>query len=655
MRKQNERTADAAAQRMLDRAEEAGIQTTWDRWDAMQPQCGFGSLGICCRICSMGPCRIDPFGDGPQTGVCGANADTIAARNLVRMIAAGTSAHSDHGRGVAHTLLIAARGATGDYSISDEHKLRVLAQEYGVQTDGKDTRKIAEELALAAGAEFGQQEGQLRFLSRAPAKRQKIWQDRGVAPRGIDREVVQLMHITTMGVDNDYKSIIGHGIRAALADGWGGSMIATDLSDILFGSPKPIRSEVNLGILVEDQVNIVVHGHEPILSEMIVAASNDPELLKLAKEKGAKGITLAGICCTANEILMRHGIPIAGNFLSQELAILTGTVDAMVVDVQCIMPGLGELTKCYHTKLVTTSPKCRFPGDIQHIELDEEHALDAAKQIVRTAIENFPNRDKAQVHSPGSGMSTGLIAGFTAENAFQFLGGRYRATYRPLNNAIIEGRIRGLAGVVGCNNPNICQDFAHLEMTRELIKNDVLVVQTGCAAIACAKAGLLTPEGARFAGPGLQEVCEAVGIPPVLHLGACVDNSRILVALCNVIKEGGLGEDLSDIPVAGAAPEWMSEKAIAIGFYVVASGIYTVFGKPHPVLGGKNLTEYICGDIEKEYGARFDFEEDPIKAAHLMIDHINKKREALKLQPMLSEKEKESAAAEAEPVAVPGA
>jgi len=645
MAKQKNRSVDAAAQQMLSCAAEVGIQTSWDRWDAMQPQCGFGQLGICCRICNMGPCRVDPFGDGPQKGVCGADADTIAARNLVRMIAAGSAAHSDHGRDIAHTLLMAAGNPVADFQIKDKQRLLALAAEYGVPIDGRKIGAIAQDVARTALSEFGQQDGALRFLKRAPERRQKIWEQQEVAPRGIDREVVQLMHVTTMGVDNDYKSVIKHGIRTALADGWGGSMIATDLSDVLFGSPKPIRSQVNLGILTTDQVNVVVHGHEPALSEMIVAASRDPELLQLARDKGAKGITLAGICCTANEILMRHGIPIAGNFLSQELAILTGVVDAMIVDVQCVMPALGELVKCYHTKLVTTSPKCRFPGEVEHIPFDEEHALAAAKQIMRVAIENYPNRDGARIRTLGPGMNTGLVAGFTAENAYRFLGGTYRATYRPLNNAIIEGRIRGLAGVVGCNNPNICHDMGHLEMTKELIKHDVLVVQTGCAAIGCAKAGLLAPEGARFAGPGLQEVCEAVGIPPVLHLGSCVDNSRILIALCNVITEGGLGEDLSDIPVAGAAPEWMSEKAIAIGFYVVASGVFTVFGTPHPILGSRNLTDYLCDGIEEEYGAKFAFEADPIKAAHLMIDHINKKREALKLQPMLSEREPAEVAA----------
>ena len=579
------RTANVAAQQMLGIAEEAGIQTSWDRWDAMQPQCGFGKLGLCCRICNMGPCRIDPFGEGPQCGVCGANADTIAARNLARMIAAGSAAHSDHGRDIAEALLMASRGETGDYQIKDEQKLVALAIEYGIATAGKSIKQIAEKVAEAAFAEFGQQHGQLHFIKRAPEKRQKIWQNQTVTPRGIDREIAQLMNCTLMGVDNDYKSIIKHGIRTALANGWGGSMLATELSDVLFGSPMPLRSEVNLGVLKEDEVNIVVHGHEPTLSEMIVEASRDPELLQLAKSKGANGITLAGICCTANEILMRHGVPIAGNFLTQEIAILTGAVEAMVVDVQCIMPALAEVTKCYHTKLVTTSPKCHFPGDVEHIEFDERHGLETAKRIIRLAIENYPNRDKNQVNIPDR--KTGLIAGFTAENTSRLLGGRYRSSYRPLNNAIIEGRIRGLAGVVGCNNPNIRQDWAHLEMTKELIKHDVLVVQTGCAAIACAKDGLLTPESASFAGPGLREICETVGIPPVLHMGACVDNSRILIALCNVLREGGLGEDISDIPVAGAAPEWMSEKAVAIGFYVVASGVFTVFGTPHPVLGSE--------------------------------------------------------------------
>jgi carbon-monoxide dehydrogenase catalytic subunit len=467
------------------------------------------------------------------------------------------------------------------------------------------------------------------MTNRAPAKRLALWRKLNIVPRGIDREIVEIMHRTTMGVDNDYKNILNHGMRAALADGWGGSMIATELSDILFGSPKPIRATVNLGVLKEDQVNIVVHGHEPTLSDVVQEAVKDPELVALAKKYGAKGINLAGMCCTANEILMRHGIPSAGNFLQQELAILTGAVELMMVDVQCIMPALSSAANCSHTKLVTTSPKCKFPG-VEHIEFKEDRAMEIAKQIIRMGVENFKNRAKARVDIPKE--VEGLLAGFTTENTFHILGGKYRGTYRPLNDAIISGRLRGAAAVVGCNNPNIRQDWAHVSMVKELIKNDVLVVQTGCAAIACAKEGLLTPESAlKFAGPGLQEICQAVGIPPVLHVGSCVDNTRILIILSEVLKEGGLGEDFSDLPVAGAAPEWMSEKAVAIGFYVVASGVFTVFGTPHPVLGSKNVTNYITNELEDIVGGKFAFEPNPIKAAHLMIKHIDKKREALKL------------------------
>ena len=628
-----ERSYDPASQKMIKKAEEENIKIVWDRYDAMQPQCGFGELGICCRICNMGPCRIDPFGEGPQEGVCGASKDTIVARNFARMIASGAAAHSDHGRDIAHTLILAARGEAHDYALKGTNKLKRLAEFYGIDTKGKSAEKIGEELGGKCLAEFGQQHGELKLTGLAPKKRQEIWRKLGIMPRGIDREIVEIMHRTHMGVDNDYKNVINHGMRAALGDGWGGSMIATELSDILFGAPEPIRATVNLGVLKEDEVNIVVHGHEPTLSDVVQEAVKDPELLALARKYGAKGINLAGMCCTANEILMRHGIPSAGNFLQQELAILTGAVELMMVDVQCIMPALSSVTNCFHTKLITTSPKCKFPG-VEHIELKEEKALEIAKNIIRLGVENYKNRVKERVSIPGE--IKGLVAGFTTENAFHFLSGKYRATYRPLNDAIISGRLRGAAGVVGCNNPNIRHDWAHVAMVKELIKNDVLVVQTGCSAIACAKEGLLTPESAfEYAGGGLREICEAVGIPPVLHVGSCVDNSRILIILSEVIKEGGLGDDISDLPAAGAAPEWMSEKAISIGCYFVASGVYTVFGTPHPILGSENVTNYLTKEIEGVMGGKFAFEADPVKAAHMMIKHIDRKRKALKLVPAI--------------------
>jgi len=510
-----EKSIDPATLEMLRNADQEGLETAWDRLEAMEPQCKFGLEGTCCRICNMGPCRIVP--NRTETGVCGANEDTITARNLIRMIAGGAAAHSDHGRDVAKALLLAATEKKSDYEVKDPYKLRAVAVDYGIDLEDKNNEELAKEVAEKALSEFGQQTGTLQLAERAPEARLKKWREQGVMPRGVDREITEIMHRTHMGVDTDYNHLIRQGIRASLSDGWGGSMIATDLQDILFGTPSPLQSTCNLGTLEEDEVNIIVHGHEPTLSEVVLHAARDPELINLAKQNGAKGINIAGLCCTANEILMRHGIPTAGNFLQQELAVMTGATDLMMVDVQCIMPALSDLVNRFHTKLVTTSPKAKFPG-VEHIEFEEESALEIAKKLVKMGVDNFENRDK-EPFIPDETMD--LIGGFSSESVFHFLGGTYRATYRPLNDAIIDGRLRGVAGVVGCNNPKITHDFGHVEMAKELIKHDILVVTGGCSAIADAKAGLMKPEAAfEYAGEGLTEICRTVGLPPVLHLGS---------------------------------------------------------------------------------------------------------------------------------------
>ena len=627
------KSIDSASVKMIEKAAADGANTAFDRAETMKP-CPIGMVGSCCKNCGMGPCRV-PLPKGKEEtpeekqkrkGICGATAETIAARNFIRMVAGGAAAHSDHGRGVAELFLAVARGEAPGYEIRDEQKLLQVALDWGVEIGDRSNQEIAVDIGEIALAEFGKQEGEVLFLRRAPLKRQELWQREGVAPRGIDREIVEIMHRTHMGVDQDYRNLLKQGTRAALADGWGGSMIATELQDILFGTPAPVLGRVNLGVLKKDEVNLIIHGHEPLLSEMIVAVAQEPEMIKLAKSKGANGINLAGICCTANEILMRHGVPLAGNMLQQELALVTGAVDAMVVDVQCIMQSLPDIAQCYHTKIITTSPKAKIPGAM-HVEFDERNAIESARAIVKTAIENFPKRG-SNIDIPGE--QSDLVAGFSHETINYLLGGLFRASYRPLNDNIINGRIRGVAGVVGCNNPRVTHDDVHTTMIKELIKNDVLVVQTGCSAMAAAKLGLMTPEAAsKYAGEGLASVCEAVGIPPVLHVGSCVDNSRILIAATAMVKDGGLGDDISDLPVAGAAPEWMSEKAISIGQYFVASGVFTVFGVNWPTLGSKEVTDFLFKDFEDIYGGMWAFEPDPVKAAQLMIAHIDKKRKAL--------------------------
>jgi carbon-monoxide dehydrogenase catalytic subunit len=625
------RSVDPASLEIIAVAGKAGVPTVWDRFETQKAQCKFGRLGLCCRNCFMGPCRVNPDGKGSQQGICGAGADTIVARNLLRHIAAGTAAHSDHGREIVRTLLMAAAGDSEAYKIRSPERLRALAEEFGVATDGRSDREMAKDLGNILLGEFGKQDGTLLNLRRAPQQQQKNWAAADAAPRGIDREVVTGLHMTNMGVDNAAEHILLAAVRVALADGWGGSMIATDVSDVLFGAPHPLRSRVNLGVLKADEVNILVHGHEPTLSDVMVAAARDPELLAEAAAKGAKGINLAGICCTANEILMRHGVPIAGNFLQQELAIITGAVDVMLVDVQCVFPAVTELQKCFHTKIVSTSAKAVL-SDAVHIEFHEDHALETARKIIRVAIDNYPRRDPAKVNIPK--VEERLVAGFTTDVISNILGGRYRPSFRPLNDGIQTGRLRGVAGVVGCNNPKFPHDESHLAMVRELIRNDVIVVQTGCSAIACAKAGMLAPEAAlRYAGKGLQEICRAVGIPPVLHVGSCVDNSRILTACAAMVAEGGIGDSFDRLPVVGAAPEWMSEKAIAIGMYFVGSGINVVIGQPLPVEGSEYVVDLLTRLFEKHFGATWAFQSDPIAAAHQMIDIIDRKRAALNLPP----------------------
>ncbi len=624
-----EYSIDPASQEMLIRADELGLETAFSRADEMKP-CPIGADSLCCKICSMGPCRIVKEG---QTGVCGATADTIQARNFIRMVAAGAAAHSDHGRDMAFTLKEVANGETQGYILRDVAKLRDIASKYDIQVEGRSPSEIANDLADLYISQFGQQNGSIASVSRAPELRREVWENLGVTPRGVDREIVECLHRTHIGDDQDAEHILDHALRTAIGDGWGGSLMATDISDILFGSPAPILGEVNLGVLKDDQVNVVVHGHEPTLSNMIVVASQTPEILEYAKKAGANGVNISGICCTANEVLMRQGIPAAGNFLQQELAIMTGSVEAMVVDVQCIMQAIVGLAENFHTEVITTSKKVKIKG-AKHIEFDEKKALDIAKEILRSAIDNYKNRGAVQIPDQKSQ----LVPGFSHEYINYALGGSYRSSFRPLNDAVMSGRIRGLVGIVGCNNPRGQHDSLHVKIAEELLKNDVLLVETGCSSIASAKVGLMVGEaGLDKVGPGLREVCEAIGIPPVLHMGSCVDNSRILTVLTQVVEEGGLGEDISEIPVVGLAPEWMSEKAISIATYVVASGVYTIMSGTAPL--GSNpkvpdsmiVPELLSAGWEKKVGAKLEFINDFDTIISKTLEHIDKKRADLGL------------------------
>ncbi len=616
--KKNERTIDENAKPVLELMMREGMETVWDRFEMQQPTCKYCEAGTSCSRCTMGPCRVIP----PHRirGVCGADADLIVSRNLLDMIATGAAAHSDHGRDIAETLYLLGTGKAPDYAITDKEKLLRICTEYNIKTEGKKPEQLAAELGGAMLDEYGMRKNTLQFLNRAPKATREIWDKLGITPRGIDREVVDSMHRMQMGVGADYVNILLQGLRTSLSDGWGGSMIGTEVSDILFGTPTINSSKMNLAVLKEDHVNISVHGHNPVLSEVIVRAIDDPEMKALALKHGAKGINLVGMCCTGNELLMRKGIPMTGNHLNQELIIATGALEVMVVDYQCIFPSLPRTASCYHTLIISTSSKATIPGSY-FFDFHAEDAYLTAKAIVRMAVENFRNRNPQRVMIPGEPVL--VMAGFSNEAIKNALGG----SLKPLIDLIAAGKIRGAVGIVGCNNPHVKHDFGHVTLAKELIKRNILCVETGCAAIASGKAGLLRPEAAALAGNDLMAVCESLKIPPVLHMGSCVDNSRILVLAAEL--GNALNVPIHKLPIAGAAPEWYSQKAVSIGAYFVASGVYTVLGVMPHITGSPATVSLLTEGLKGVVNASFSVEPDPVKASVLISDHIERKRTEL--------------------------
>ena len=618
---------EAATAALLENGIKVGADSWQQRAKNQTPHCGFGEAGTCCRICSMGPCRITP--KAPR-GICGCDVHGIVGRNYLRFTAGGSATHSDHGREIMHTLYQTREG--GNYQVKDPEKLKRIAREWGVETEGKDIYDLAHEIAEIGLLEYGKPFGTQRFLKRAPEHTQKLWNEAGIEPRAIDREVSQSLHMTHMGCSSKPEALIRQSLRAGLSDGWGGSMMGTEFSDVMFGTPKPIDTTANIGVMEKDNVNIIVHGHDPSLSEMIVFYANDPEMIAYAKENGAKGITVAGVCCTSNEVTMRHGIPMAGNFLSQENVVLTGACEAIVVDVQCIFPALGPLSKCFHTKFITTSPIAQIP-DSDFIEFHAESAGENARAIVRTAIENFRNRRPELVNIPD--LKTKARVGYSVEAIKKELDGVCNShvdtygTTKPLIDCVKAGVLRGAVAMVGCNNPKVRPDTAHIELMKKLLKNDIIVILSGCSAQAAAKAGLMDPDAKEYCGEGLKRVCELVGIPPVLHMGSCVDISRMMILASDIAKDWGI--NISQIPLCGCAPEWMSEKAVSIGNYVVATGIDTYLGVDPYTKGSSEVVELLQGEhgVKDWVEAHFIVDTDIESLGDKMIAGIEAKRAAL--------------------------
>ena len=629
--------------RVLRNARKKKAKLVFDRFEEQQPQCTFGMAprgDVCCKNCYQGPCRIIP--GKQEKGICGAGADTIVARNLVRHTAAGAAQHTDHAREAVLLLHDIAKGKVKGYKIKDEAKLRAFAKKLGKKSSGP-IRKVAEAVALEALEDFRRQEGMFQksegeYLNwlriTALPERIKTWKKLGILPINADMETSHALHQTAMGVDADPVNLLMETLRLGLVDGYAGLHLATDMQDIIFGTPKLTQSMSNLGVIKPDYVNIAVHGHMPIMSEKVVEWAG--KLKAQAKKVGAKGVNLVGVCCTGNEILMRHGIPLAGHEMQSEMVIATGAVEAMVVDVQCIYPSVQDVASCFHTKIITTMDYARIPGAI-HIPLKLENADKAAKEIIMTGIRNFRNRQRKSVCIPNK--KTEAWAGFSAEMILAALSKvDKKDPLKPLIDNIVNGNILGIAAVVGCRNPKLRGERFGEKLIETLIKNNVLVVVTGCMAHTAAQNGLMNPNGAKMAGKGLRAVLTAIGkanglpgpIPPVLHMGSCVDNSRIETVLNAVASK--LNVPIHKLPVAASAPEYQQEKAVSIGVWALTLGIATHINPIPPVTGSQLVTKVLTEDLEKITGGKVLVATTPEAAAKAMIGHIKKKRKGLGLK-----------------------
>lgn len=610
----NNSSADTATQDLLNVAAAHHYETVWDRAKQQSPKCKIGRDGLCCKNCLLGPCHITAR--APR-GVCGATADTIVMRNFVRHIAAGTAAHTNHSRSIALMLEKIAEGKTDEYPIHDTQKLRVVAEKLKIPPSD-DIYLLAKMVAEKALEDFGSQKlTPLNFLAAyAPAKTITRWRsvkDTDMTPRGIDREISEVFHQTVMGTNHDPLTLLIQGMRTALANGWGASLIATELQDIIFGTPKARSGMTNLGVIDPETVNIIVHGHEPLLADKLATLHKNTEIQDAARRVGAKGLKVYGLCCSGGELLTRHGIPLIGNIQQQELAIITGVIEAFIVDVHCIFPSLAYLARNFHTQFISTSEHAIFPGS-QHIPFREEKASAIANNIIQQALDAYPKRDETKINLTPH--KTEAIVGFSVESLKKTFGG----SLALLADALKTKEIKGIVCMMGCNSTEVKHDAYHIALTQALIKKGFLIVGTGCWGAAAAKAGLMQCSAAEQAATPLKKFCQQYQIPPVLHLGSCVDSSRFLVLAAELAKHFDC--DIADLPLFASAPEWMSEKALAISLYFVASGINMHLWPTPPISGSEEITRLLTEELTNIIGARYFIEENPERAAEIMIRHL---------------------------------
>lgn len=616
---------DPVTEEMRKRARKLGIRTVWERYKENHARSKDAPFQATCMTCQQGPCV-----NVKKEGVCGMNKDIIVAKNVVSETAIGASAHVGHGRRIGTILKGVGEGSVNAYSIKEPGKLNTIYKGLGLSGANTNEEK-AVEVATAIFDDITTLTGVPRMLVyRALEERRKLWEEKGILINGGCPEIMEAMNRIAMGMDADMENLLLGACRLGLVDAYCGMYPATTIQDILLGVPKLVRIKTNLTVINPKEINVIVHGHIPALPEAIFSAAESYN----ADPANSPKVNVVGMCCTGMEILMRRGVNYAGDILQQELAIATGAIELIVVDIQCTQPAIVDAANHFHTNVITTDPMSKIEG-ATHIEFDAEKADEIGSALIKMAVDNYARRDQTNVYVPDYEPHD-MIGGFSTEQLIEALDKvKPGDPVGALVDTIKSGTIRGVAAVIGCVTPRDEYGYRTVELLRELIKNNILVILTGCVATVASYHELLTPDPS-YPGVGetLAKVMDALAkangldaLPPCIFMGACVDNSRIEEVLNAVANH--LNVRIDQLPIAGSAPEYIAEKAIPIGFWAVSLGIFTHLGDQPNVAASERVVAWLTEDVEGLFGGKFYVEADPYEAAKKITAVIEEKRRAL--------------------------
>ena len=615
-----EQTPDPAVRDMLLRMQELELETTFDRFDKQQPQCSFGIAGICCKNCYMGPCKITK--KAPR-GVCGANADLIVSRNLLRALASGAAAHGARGRENMLALKRAGEGSL-DLPIDGEPKIHAVCAKFGINTEGKTLDQLAVEVADILLEDLSRTEpNPHRTLAAfAPKERLKVWKELDILPISVYHEVFESLHKTSVGTDGDWRHVMQQFLRTGVAFAWTSCLGTSIAMDSLFGLPTRARTMMNLGALKKGWVNIAVHGHSPLLVSEIVRVGQSEEMQRKAKAAGAEGIQFYGICCSGLSAMYRYGgvIPLS-NAVGAELVLGTGALDLWVADVQDVFPSIMNVAHCFRTTVVTTSDSARLP-DAEHMGYDHHHANlaethDLAEHIVERGIESFADRRDVPVCIPQ--YETEVEVGFSAEFAQEHFG------FDRLAQTLESGEVRGIVNLVGCSNPRVVYEKGVAQVCQKLIENDVIVMTNGCASFPLMKLGYCSTKALEVSGERLRTFLKDV--PPVWHMGECLDNARASALFCGIAEASG--HPIKELPFAFSSPEWSNEKGLCAALAFRLLGMNSYHCVYAPTQGSANVTEFMEHGTKPLLGSEMVVDLNPEQLAERLLADMNDRRRAL--------------------------